>query len=55
MDLAASFEELTRQNAELVRGIQDLLRQNAELQRRVDRLEAEYYKHSHSGNNVLPS
>lgn len=55
MDLAASFEELQRQNAELVRAVQELVRQNQELARRLDRVEAEYYKHSHSAPNVLPS
>ncbi len=55
MDLAASFEELTRQNEELVRAMQEVLRQNAELQQRLDRVETEYDKHSHSATNTLPS
>ena len=55
MDLATAFQELARQNEELVRAIQDLIRQNQELVRRLDRLETEYYKHSHASNNVLPN
>ena len=55
MELADSMEELRRQNEELVRAIQDAARQLAELRRDLDRVNGEYYKHSHSALNALPS
>lgn len=54
MDVDDLIAQLNQQNNELLNILQNLVREVAELRRRVDRVENEYYKHSHSSNGTMP-
>lgn len=55
MDIDGVIQEMARQNREYERIIQEHQKRIDELTRRLDRVEFEYNKHSHTGNNILPS
>ena len=54
-DLDSQLSQMAQQNAELARTIASLIRDNEALERRVNRLEQEYFKHSHAALDALPS